>query len=64
MMTNQIVAYSACLLFIVMQAAWGQLIQGTNKLFNTIHDENDKRPYRAFVLFNALSKEIPCRICQ
>lgn len=39
-------------------------IKGTNKIFASIHDRPLARGHRAFVIFNALSKDIPCRICQ
>lgn len=39
-------------------------VKGTNKLFSSIHDRPSARGHRALVLFNALSKDVPCRICQ
>lgn len=40
------------------------VIKGTNSIFEAIHGNSAARGIKAFVLFNAVSNDIPCRICQ
>lgn len=38
--------------------------KGTNELFKSIHERRKSRGFKAFVLFNAIAPNIPCKACE